>query len=444
MDMDGYIGKILSIFYHGKQLSHTSPLLHQQSIPKSPEEWCIHWQKQNQPWRTEPEISLARQKELSKRLAIVPNIEKGLYPFKEKTPNQRGMLLNRADIEWLLATHENGRGPVDWTDEKQRNRKGLDLRGADLRYADLQKLPLARLRGALTWREAPDLTKEQRRAAEVLLEDANLKQTHLEGAILAGVHLEKADLGRTRLEGAYLIRAHLEGAGLSEVHLERANLTGAYMERALLRRTYLADENHIGPRLVDIHWGDTNLAIVDWTQVKMLDDEYRARQKTYAGKVKDKALRISEYETAVRANRQLAVALENQGLNEDAARFAFRAQVLQRKLMWMRHEFGRWSFSMMLALLTGYGYRMWRIIVAYVLIVCACAVAYFILGLHYGPHLSLMQAFLESVTAFHGRVFLELFTSNTPQIWVTAFEAVAGLVIEGVFIAMLTQRFFGK
>ena len=437
MGMDEYIGKILSIFYHVKQLSHASPLLHQQSMPKSLEEWCIHWQKQNQPWRTQPEIPRERQQELSKRFAIVPNIEKGLYPF-------RGILLNRADIEWLLATHENGRGPVDWTDEKQRSRKGLDLRGADLRYADLQKLPLARLRGALTWREAPDLTKEQRRAAEVLLEDANLKQTHLEGAILAGVHLEKADLGRTRLEGAYLIRVHLEGAGLSEVHLERANLTGAYMERALLRRTYLADENHIGPRLVDIHWGDTNLAIVDWTQVKMLDDEYRARQKTYAGKVKDKALRISEYETAVRANRQLAVALENQGLNEDAARFAFRAQVLQRKLVWMRHEFGRWSFSMMLALLTGYGYRMWRIIVAYALIVCACAVAYFILGLHYGPHLSLMQAFLESVTAFHGRVFLELFTSNTPQIWVTAFEAVAGLVIEGVFIAMLTQRFFGK
>jgi len=143
--MDGYIGKILGILYHGEQLSYTSPLLHQPSDPKSPEEWRIHWQKQNQPWRTEPEIPLARQKELSKHLAIVPNIEKGLYPFK-------GMHLSRADVEWLLAAHENGRGPVDWSDEKQRNRKGLDLRGADLRYADLQKLPLARLRGALTWR----------------------------------------------------------------------------------------------------------------------------------------------------------------------------------------------------------------------------------------------------------------------------------------------------
>ena len=82
MDMDEYIGKILSIFYRGKQFLHASPLLHQQSISKSSEEWRIHWQKRNQPWRTEPEIPRERQQELSKHLAIVPNIEKGLYPFR--------------------------------------------------------------------------------------------------------------------------------------------------------------------------------------------------------------------------------------------------------------------------------------------------------------------------------------------------------------------------
>jgi len=36
------------------------------------------------------------------------------------------------------------------------------------------------------------------------------------------------------------------------------------------------------------------------------------------------------------------------------------------------------------------------------------------------------------------------FTLDTPQIWAAAFEVVTGLVIEGVFIAMLVQRFFGK
>jgi hypothetical protein len=59
--------------------------------------------------------------------------------------------------------------------------------------------------------------------------------------------------------------------------------------------------------------------------------------------------------------------------------------------------------------------------------------------------ISLKSATVVSITAFHGRVFSEPFLRpGEPQLWVTAFEAVAGLVIEGVFIAMLAQKFFGK
>jgi hypothetical protein len=89
------------------------------------ENWKAYWKQQGQPWRTEPEIDAERQKYLAERRAIVADIENSTYPFKN-------VKLNRADVEWLLATHENGRGPVDWNDEKQRNRLGLDLRGANL------------------------------------------------------------------------------------------------------------------------------------------------------------------------------------------------------------------------------------------------------------------------------------------------------------------------
>jgi len=44
---------------------------------------------------------------------------------------------------------------------------------------------------------------------------------------------------------------------------------------------------------------------------------------------------------------------------------------------------------------------------------------------------------------FVGHLGTTLGIKGTP-FWVTAFEAVAGLVVEGVFIAMLAQRFFGK
>ena len=412
-------------------------------------EWQAYWQSQGQPWRTEPEIDVMRQEELAKSRLTVPDIGEGIYPFKK-------VKLSRADVEWLLATHEGGRGPVDWNNESQRAREGLDLRGADLRDVDLKHLPMARLRGALTWQEQPYLTEERRQEAVILLEGADLKYAHLEGAILADVRLKKVDLRAVHFAYAYLVRTHLEGVSLEDAHLERANLLAAYLEDTFLGGVVLADEHHIGPRLLGVHWEKTDLGDVNWTQVRILDDEYRARQKKREQRVKEKKRRMLEYERAVLANRQLALALQSQGLNEDAARFAYRAQILQKTVLWFhlthRHvrfrqrmrTGGGWFFSWFLYLLTGYGYRMWRILAAYLLIVSLCAGVYFVLGMSYPPHVSLLQALLESITAFHGRVFSEVFASDTPQIWVTAFEAVAGLVIEGVFIAMLTQRFFGK
>ena len=41
-------------------------------------------------------------------------------------------------------------------------------------------------------------------------------------------------------------------------------------------------------------------------------------------------MRLDEYEQVVRANRQLAGVLRDQGMNEEADRFAYRAQLLQR------------------------------------------------------------------------------------------------------------------
>jgi hypothetical protein len=192
--------------------------------------------------------------------------------------------------------------------------------------------------------------------------------------------------------------------------------------------------------LADVRWGDTNLAVVNWGGVKKLGDEREAERR----KRDDEPTQLLWYRRAARANRHLAVALRDQGLNEEADRFAYRAQLLQRKVLWHQRRFGRWLFSTLLAVLSGYGYRIWHILASYIVVVSLFALAYFVLGTHLPPHLHLDQAYLESITAFHGRVFLEQFSTNTPQIWLTALEAIAGRIIEGVFIAMLIQRFFGK
>ena len=139
--------------------------------------WQAYWRAIGQPWRTEPEISKERQVYLEELRSITPDIMQSIYPFK-------GIKLSRADVEWLLATHEGGRGPVDWSDKDQRERRGLDLRDADLRQVDLSNLPLAGLCGGLTFEEFNTVTVERFSIARMHLERAYLSGAHLEGAIL--------------------------------------------------------------------------------------------------------------------------------------------------------------------------------------------------------------------------------------------------------------------
>lgn len=433
-------------------------------------------------WRTQPEIDAERQRFLQERLAIEPDVQRGMYPFK-------GIALTRADVEWLLAAHEDGRGPVDWNDEQQRGRLGLDLRGADLRHVDLRGLPLARIRGGLVRREWSHATPEQREAAALHLEGADLSEAHLEGAILRGAHLQDATLRKAFLRDAILYRANMRNAYLREAHLERAsliaaNLEGVYLrkvhlERADLRNAFfdgvssLEESTLSSPELgcvaiADVQWGDLNLSLIDWRQVRILGDEYKARQKTRRGVIKDRATQLDDYRDAVRANRQLANAMRGQGMNEEAVPFAYRAQVLQRKVLWREmlwgeepeqdnssrqglrqrlrdvwhrvRKFGSYIFSIFLDVLAGYGYKPGRSLVIYLLVIAAFALCYTTLG-----QLPAGEALIFSVTSFHGRGFLPgPFTLASPVTAFAALEAVIGLFIEISFIATFTQRFFGR
>ena len=357
-DKDLVLQRVFSNILFGYRSGHSTEQKSQPQISSQcpatddPDAWRNYWRTQKQPWRIQPEINIKRQAELDKCHLTTPNIKQSIYPFT-------GMKLNRADVEWLLAIHENGHGPVDWSDTNQHERQGLDLRGADLKGVDLSGLPLARILGGLTGGNWTNITLEQRDLAAVHLEGAYLKEAHLEGAILGRAHLEQAylgdayleqaylraahlegaDLGRAHLEGtdlgrahldwAYLREAHLEGANLAEVHLEGASLREAHLEGRSLRKgnkdflaiLYPADmrgayfdtatnlegiklgnNEHGFVPLADVRWDSVNLAVVDWTQVKMLGDEYSARQKKKRdGNLKNKEERLNEHRAAIRA-----------------------------------------------------------------------------------------------------------------------------------------------
>ncbi|HUY78455.1 MAG TPA: pentapeptide repeat-containing protein [Ktedonobacterales bacterium] len=355
----------------------------------------------------------------------------------------------------------------------------LDLRGANLRGINLRGLPLARLRGGLTqdeWRATPP---DRRTQAGVQLDKADLSQATLDGAILGYASLRETWLYQTSLIGADLSAAHLEDSRLYQTHLESANLYQAHLDHARCFQTLLAgadlrrvafdgettldeislsDTAHGSAQLADVRWGDANLTVVPWEQLTLLGDERDARAKrTNDGKIKSRHRRRLDYQVAERATRQLAVALQAQGMSEDAARFTYRAQNLQREVYRRRgwRYFGAWVFSGFLATLTGYGYRMGRILIAYALAVFGFAAIYFALGVGCSAGSgactsnqplwkSLLAALVVSVTAFHGRVFSLQPQPASALGVITAIEAVVGLVLESVFIAMLTQKLFSR
>jgi uncharacterized protein YjbI with pentapeptide repeats len=399
--------------------------------------WIVYWRVSGRPWRTEPEIGINRQLYLTQRREITPDIKRGVYPFRD-------VKLNRADIEWLLATQENGL--VTWHGEQQFRGKGLDLRGADLRLADLQDLPLTYARGGLGDGEWNEATLEQRDIARVQLKGANLRRVHLEGAILRKADLSGTNLEEAHLEGADFYRAHLEGAYLRNAYLGGASLRRVFFDSATSFDDVFIQDKNLGCALFsDTHWNGMHISNVNWVQVKMLGDEQKAQvSKKQNRGLPNKKECLKDYRKAVRANRQLAAVLKAEGLNEEASRFAYRAQILQREVYWYQKDWKRYLFSLFLSLLTGYGYKPWRSFLSYILVISAFAIAYYLIGQTSGPSVSWVGSFVFSVTSFHGRGFFPGgIALDDPLTVIAAIEAFVGLLIEVTFIATLTQRLFG-
>jgi uncharacterized protein YjbI with pentapeptide repeats len=342
------------------------------------------------------------------------------------------------------------------------NLEGIDLSEVLLKRANFRGTHLERASLSRTHLEEADLSRacleeadlsiahfEKVNIREAYLEGVNLNGTHLEEAFLDGIHLEGASLEGTHLEGASLKQAHLEGTSFNRAHLEGADLREAFFNSTTkLHNVTLSNEICGSASLADIRWDGVNLAVVDWTAVRVLGDEQTAREKeTHNGAKKYRATKIDEYRTAVRANHQLVVVLRDQGLNEEADHFAYQAQQLQRVVWRLQRKPLKYILSWFLDLLAGYGYKPLRSIVAYLLIVMGFAVIYYLFGQSEHVSLSYWGSLVFSVTSFHGRGFLPgpgVSNLDNPIIRLAALEAVVGLLVEISFIATFTQRFFGK
>jgi uncharacterized protein YjbI with pentapeptide repeats len=383
--------------------------------------------------------------------------------------NISGAVLWRANLSGALLSEANLSGA---------NLGGANLAGANLARANLARADLRRadLSGAVLWRAnlsgalLSEATLARAGLGEADLSDADLSGANLSGALLSAAQLRWADLS-----GANLARADLSGANLAGANLARANLAGANLARAnllwanLRRVTFDTTTNLTKVRMADtvgqftplvrrllrlptagpisvadIHWNDVDLTVMDWSAVRRIGDE---RSQLWWWRTRE------ESEQATRANTQLAKRLRDAGMNDDADRFAFRAQVCQRGVHLLRGRILRWLFSWVLFILAGYGYRPLRTLFWYLAVIGSFAFAFYMasrgvvtFGLHpsgFG-HLAWYEALVLSVSSFHGRGFLPFPDLGDPVTILAAMEAVFGLFIEVSFIATFTQRYFGK
>ena len=407
----------------------------------------IETQSQNSPDDSKP--TTKRQAELQS--ACQANIEAGRAPYAEVSIRTRG------EVTWIIAQNPLWSGEYDEYTVKYRViPEGIHVQRINLKGA---------------WLADINLTGMILKRAD--LSGANLVRANLTGIDLVDADLSGADLGFSDLTGANLNWANLSGAHMREVsfrdvRLTFANLQGAGLARCDLRGANLRNSRMDATTLLgdididcttllrDVVWNGAPLTSIDWSKVDHLGDEDRGpigRQSTKEhGK---RAADLDKYQGAARANQQLSVALRGQGMTEAASRFAYRAQIFQRKVLLRNAHFSRWFGSLLLDLVSGYGYRPGRTLLCYLATIFGFMLGYLLVthgtplfGLYEpvsGHPLQWYEALVLSVASFHGRGFFpQGINLSDPVAILAALEAVIGLVIEIIFIATFTQRFFAK
>lgn len=269
----------------------------------------------------------------------------------------------------------------------------------------------------------------------------DLRETHL-----YDVNLKHAKLFRAQLDGADLAHANLEGADLRAANLMGVRLWHTRLAGADLREVILDGASRLRDMEVDDH---TRFSDVAWNNAQVTRVEWPARLgdelDTKKGNRRERASAVRD---AARAYRGLALALRQQGLLQRASDYRVREQQLERHARWIEGNVLAWVGLGVLELLAGYGERLGRIFVAYALIVLVFAAGFLAADMVAGQIPLTAQHALDalqiSLNAVHGRVFFAQFHLDTLQSWLATAESIVGIVIEGIFVAMLIQRFFGR
>jgi uncharacterized protein YjbI with pentapeptide repeats len=225
-----------------------------------------------------------------------------------------------------------------------------------------------------------------------------------------------------------------------------ADLRGAFFNgSSRIDGATLVRATQAGVRTEGLHWGGVDLSTVAWDAIPELGDEVTMRALSDETATSSET-NLESTEAAVRANRQLAAALRDQGLVDEGDHFALRAKTLRRRALRLRRRWPAFLGSLVLAVLCGYGYRPSRALAAYVTVVVLFAGLLGVATSGDKHPLSVHDAAVASISAFHGRAIAPGATATLASTAssIGAVEGLLGLLIEVTLIATFTQRFLSR
>jgi uncharacterized protein YjbI with pentapeptide repeats len=373
---------------------------------------------------------------------------------------------------------------------------GEDLSGANLAGANLEMAGLdhCKLRAA-------SLANSNLMNARLFR--ADLSESDLSGGRLAGADLRRVQLSeQTVLSGARLVttgysETTIEPSALTCLSGVRwdASPIGEIADLSEIRR--LGDDTipHLRRlRRWQLHHDARADAVLrsgelSYAQLELVDPDERSDSLDVSSKYRS----TNPYHVyqryindAAASYRGLAVALRGSGNRYVARRLEYRGRQLEGRLH-APYRLGRpgtvtlalglffslfvgshlaaqlvrlphraWQYTLQLGssfidLICGYGYRPLRIIRTYVLVILSFAIVYwrvaasnYSTGTGYGPPPRGWDSIAFSLIAFHGRgvIIGDIFPGKGYLVWVPALEAMLGLVIEAVFVAVIIRWLF--
>ncbi|WP_198263983.1 pentapeptide repeat-containing protein [sulfur-oxidizing endosymbiont of Gigantopelta aegis] len=214
---------------------------------------------------------------------------------------------------------------------------------------------------------APNLSEKLQQQAQsgVSLSGYSLKRADLTEINLVnynskqGYDFSYADLYHAKLSGAHLFHIDLHGASLMKADLRNANLHCANLE----------DCNLLGVNL-------TNARIENVTWGKQILQEKNAHKADRQG---NRTAMLDCLEQAEEIYRNLRKAAENQGLFETSGYFFYKEMVMRR------YQLPKFSFQRMVSKTVdwfcGYGERPLNVVLFSLLLIGACSILYFFMGI---------------------------------------------------------------